>query len=162
MNGPTTLSSTSNSLRTLFGLVFSPKKPGSSTQNPALRFILYVLKNTKKYSIPFTGLILFLYWRWRQSKRVTLFYNPTEANSSIIKSLSARLDSYSPTFWLPGPMIKTIYLGDAEVPNLSMYLREEVTMVDGEKVALDLFPTNFHEFGKDKPILLVMPGIVGT
>ena len=99
-------------------------------------------------------------YRWNQDRKVVVFFNQTTRNKRIMRTLGRLITSYNPTFWMPGALIKGIYLGYAtKSPYKGMYLRQEVELDDGEVLAVDFYPKD--HFDKEVPTIMLMPGIMG-
>jgi predicted alpha/beta-fold hydrolase len=70
--------------------------------------------------------------------------------------------SYKPTFYLPGPYPKILYVGLKAAKELQhMYLRYEHTLADGEVIALDFFPKNHDILDRQTPTICFFPGVFG-
>ena len=117
-----------------------------------------------KKSIPSasTLIILYLLYAWREARRKTLYYKKNNWHKSILEKLQPVLDSYSPTFWLPSPYLKTAFLGGSSYNIDGFYQRRKLVLDDGEKVAFDLYPPHFDELDPKTPILIFKPGIIGS
>lgn len=110
------------------------------------------------------GALLFSYMvkRYYKDKKVTLYYKKTERNIKILKFLDKMIKSYQPTFYLPGPYLKIIWIAlKAAKQSQHMYLRYEHTLSDGEVIALDFFPKNHDILARSTPTICLFPGVFG-
>ena len=91
-----------------------------------------------------------------------LYYKKTERNVKILKFLDKMLKSYNPTFYLPGPYPKIVWIAlKASKQSQHLYLRYEHTLQDGEVIALDFFPKNHDILSRDTPTICFFPGVFG-
>ena len=59
------------------------------------------------------GLVFFVYLlrRYYHDKKVFIYSKKTDRNMRILKFLDKIVASYRPTFFLPGPFAKIVYVG---------------------------------------------------
>lgn len=115
-----------------------------------------------KYAI--LGVLFFAYLlrRYYQDKKVFIFCKKTERNIKILKFLDKIIASYKPTFFLPGPFAKIVYVDLKTSPeDQHYYLRYEHTLCDGEVIALDFYPKNHDILSRTTPTIVLFPGVFG-
>lgn len=119
------------------------------------------LKN--KLLIAMAILFGYLLTKWYKDKQYKIHCKQTKRNLRILKGIEKLLNQYSPTFWLPGGMLKAIYYGlKGKLSYVgSLYIRETHSFEDGEVVALDYFPRNYKEMPDNTPFIVFMPGVTG-
>jgi predicted alpha/beta-fold hydrolase len=103
-----------------------------------------------------------MYVKYLYDRRIKVFMLNTRLNSDIFAKIKSRIESYSPTFWLPFSSWKTMLLGDREVPFLDMYRRMELELPDGEVKALDWFPADYRAMPASAPIVIFVPGVFAS
>lgn len=103
-----------------------------------------------------------MYVKYLWDRRIKVFMLNTRLNSDIFSKIKWRVESYSPTFWLPFSSWKTMLLGDRSVPFLDMYRRMELELPDGEVKALDWYPADYKSMKPSAPIIVFVPGVFAS
>lgn len=112
----------------------------------------------KKYWVIAILISLALWIKRERGKRIKSFYKFTKKNTFLVNSLQRKIKSYSPTFWIPFPLLKMGYLPDQIHTNYEFYSRWVVTLSDGEKVAIDIHPKSHTWLSPQTPTILLLPG----
>ena len=124
------------------------------------------VKNNFRSSVALALMAYYLIYKWAKDKKVEILYKKTEKNIKIVKGLEELLNSYSPTFWLPGVVCKLIHCilqpDISEIAHKLMYRRVKVKLEDGEIIAVDISPRDDRTVEKNAPIVLCIPGVIST
>lgn len=114
----------------------------------------------KKRNLALVLLILFLKYKQKRGRKIIPIYQKNDTNQEILIKLEPMIKKYSPTFYLPFGILKSI-ANNKRLKFLDCYRRQEFQLSDGEIIALDFYPKNHHRVLKDVPIVLLVPGIFG-
>lgn len=125
-------------------------------------YIKTLLKNNKLVTLGFLFLG-YLLFKWKKDKKLNLHFKRTERNLKTITAIEDVLHSYSPTFWLPGALLKGAYIAYLGKIGSSdeFYRREKFELEDGEVIALDFHPKDYEILHPRTPTVVFIPGIMG-
>ena len=144
------------------------KKLLSLLDFPKSKWLKFLLNNffiksikKKKRNWIIICIIGFLIYKRRKNRRIRAFYQKNSENERIMKKLNPVIKSYNPTFYLPFGFMKTVFAGLTNSKVLGGYRRTELELSDGEVIALDFYPKNYHRGRKDIPVVIFIPGIFG-
>jgi predicted alpha/beta-fold hydrolase len=123
-------------------------------RHESIWIVLAVLCN-----IPATNLVLLLI-KQRLNGRIDVVCAENPYTFAVRNELDSHIKNYKPTLWLPFSIMKSMYQGDKQFKDLSVYHRLEYKMTDGEILAVDCYPKNFLEL-VNTPIIMFVPGVFG-
>lgn len=123
-----------------------------------LEIVLSIIKKHPRKIISSLILGLFLYLKWKYDRRYKIYHHESPLNNFLVSRIHQKMETYSPTFWLPISLIKSAFLGKSLTPYLRDYLRWEYRFKDGSLVGLDVHPRSLAKDSK-VPTVLIVPGI---
>ena len=105
-------------------------------------------------------LAAYLMVRYKTDAKVRVFTSKNTRLTGAMKALGELFASYSPTIYLPGPLMKDILNTLGKPPHFSeLYTRQTLELADKEVIALDWYPKHPDSADhKDLPVIVMLPG----
>lgn len=145
--------------------IYSAESDDSNTVGFMIEVWTYVIRHESIWIVLAVFCILLLnpvllLIKQKLNARIEVVCSDNPYTFAVRNELDPHIKSYNPTLWLPFSIMKSMYQGDKQFKDLSVYHRLEARMSDGEILAIDCYPKNFMHL-VDTPIIMFVPGVFG-
>lgn len=106
--------------------------------------------------------ILIIYLRHKSNKRsFKRVFQKTKRNINLMNSLIPLMNEFKPTFYLPTALLQIIIGNGFKRFNFS-FRNDRILMPDGGSCTIEWFPQNHDSLVYNTPIIIFLPGAVGS